>query len=339
MQNKTKQDGFSSNFDKRQNKGMKACNIGLMFMQIVLKSLNLFKNQFMRTFIFALFMGLYSLANAQSYFDSTLTYITLGEGLGSVFWSHKYRMVLDSIVSDTEYYKMEDNLYGVKSSNDCSFKYIKGKIFYQYHGFDKGPQLYYDFNLKEGDTMRLGDVGSSMVFPNSLLTVDSIRQVQFAGKLRKGMYVHVGTLNLPFLWIEHIGSIENGVLYIKHWQMEAYNDLVNLCKSDTLLYWKAHDLIKSDANTCNPVFYKSSIQSSEFHGYKMFPNPFKDEVHFLDWDGHIVDLKIYGINGQVVFDAEVDTNMGLDLSKLAKGFYWVKMSNGQKVSTQMLVKE
>jgi hypothetical protein len=71
----------------------------------------------------------------------------------------------------------------------------------------------------------------------------------------------------------------------------------------------------------------------------MFPNPFKDKVHFLDWDGHIVDLKIYDLNGRVVFDATVDTDLGLDLSKLAKGFYCVKMSNGQKFSAQIVVKE
>jgi hypothetical protein len=121
--------------------------------------------------------------------------------------------------------------------------------------------------------------------------------------------------------------------------METYNELVNLCHADSLWYWKNHEVIKSGANTCNPVFYKSSIQSSEFHGYKMFPNPFKGEVHFLDWDGHVVDLKIYDVNGQIVFDEVVDTDMGLDLSKLAKGFYCVKMSNGKKFSTQILVKE
>jgi hypothetical protein len=176
-----------------------------------------------------------------------------------------------------------------------------------------------------------------MLALNSLMTVDSVRQVFFGGKMRKGLYVHSSFFN--FLWIENIGSVENGVLYIDHMRMEVYNELVNLCKSDTLLYWKNHEVIKFGANTCSPVFYGASIHDNDFHGYKMFPNPFKDNVHFLDWDGHLVNLKIYNVNGQVVFDAEVDTNMGLDLSKLAKGFYWVKMSNGQKVSTQMLVKE
>ena len=293
----------------------------------------------MKAFFLILFFAALNTTEAQTFFDSSYTYITVGQGMGQWYSHHKYRMVLDSIVSDTEYYKMEDDLYGVKSVNDYSFKYINGKVIYQYKGSNRGEMLLYDFNLKEGDTMRIGGIGGSMIFPNSLLTVDSIRQVQFAGKLRKGMYVSVMPMGLRFLWFEHIGSFENGILYSNHIQMEAYNELINLCKSDTLLYWKDSDVIKSDSNTCHPVFYGSSIQDTDFLGFKMFPNPFKDNVHFLDWDGHIVDLKIYNVNGQVVFEAEVDTNMGLDLSKLAKGFYWVKMSNGQKVSTQMLVKE
>jgi hypothetical protein len=293
----------------------------------------------MKALFLFLFFAAFYVVEAQSFFDSSNTYLCIGKGMGRSYSHHKYRMVLDSVVSDTEYYKMEDDLYGVKSANNYSFKTIKGKVFHQYKGSNRGEMLLYDFNLKEGDTTRVGGMGASLVFPNSLLTVDSIRQVQFAGKMRKGMYVHVANMNLHFLWIENIGSFENGVLYTNNVEMETYNELVNLCHEDSLWYWKDHEVIKSGANTCNPVFYGSSIQGSEFHGYKMLPNPFKDEVHFLDWDGHVVDLKIYDVNGRVVFDAIVDTDLGLDLSKLAKGFYCVKMSNGQKFSAQILVKE
>lgn len=293
----------------------------------------------MKAFLLTLFFAAFNLVEAQTFFDSTYTYLCIGDYQdGPMFTHHKYRMILDSVFSDTEYYKMEDDSYGVKSVNDYSFKCINGKAFYQHKNNGKvGIHLLYDFNLKEGDTIRVGGLGSAMLSLNSLMTVDSVRQVFFGGKMRKGFYVHSSFFK--FLWIENIGSVENGVLYIDYMRMEVYNELVNLCKSDTLLYWKYHEVIKSGANTCNPVFYGSSIKDNDFLGYKMFPNPFKDNVHFLDWDGHLVDLKIYNVNGQMVFDAEVDTNMGLDLSTLAKGFYWVKMSNGQKFSTQMLVKE
>jgi len=293
----------------------------------------------MKAFLLTLFLVAMNTAGAQAFFDSANTYLCIGKGMGMSYSHHKYRMVLDSIVNDTEYYKMEDDLYGEKLVNAHSFKYIDGKVLYQYKWSNRGEMLLYDFNLKEGDTTRVGGMGASMIFPNSLLRVDSIRQVQFAGKLRKGMYVSVMPRGFRFLWFEHIGSVENGILYPNQIQMESYIEMVNFCHADSLWYWKNHEVIKSGANTCSPVFYGASIQDNDFLGYKMFPNPFKDNVHFLDWDGHIVDLKIYNVNGQVVFDAEVDTNMGLDLSKLAKGFYWVKMSNGQKVSTQMLVKE
>ena len=292
----------------------------------------------MRVLFLILFFAALNCTEAQTFFDSSNTYLCVGKGMGRSYSHHKYRMILDSIVSDTEYYKMENDYYGVKSSNAYRFKFIKGKVLYHYKGSNRREMLLYDFSLKEGDTTRVGGF-TSMIFPNSLLTVDSIRLVQFGGKIRKGMYVHVANMNWPFLWIENIGSIENGVLYTNRVQMETYNELVNVCHADSLWYWKNHEVIKSGASTCNPVFYGSSIQSSDFHGYKMFPNPFNNEVHFLDWDGHVVDLKIYDVNGQIVFDEVVDTDMGLDLSKLAKGFYCVKMSNGLKFSTQILVKE
>jgi hypothetical protein len=209
----------------------------------------------MKALFLFLFFTAFNLVEAQSFFDSSNTYLCVGKGMGRSYSHHKYRMVLDSVVSDTEYYKMENDYYGVKSSNAYSFKFIKGKVLYHYKGSNRGEMLLYDFSLKEGDTTRVGGF-TSMIFPNSLLTVDSIRLIQFGGKMRKGMYVHVANMHWPFLWIENIGSIENGVLYTNHVQMETYNELVNLCHADSLWYWKDHEVIKSGANTCSPVFLR-----------------------------------------------------------------------------------
>jgi hypothetical protein len=285
---------------------------------------------------------------SQQFFDSGVYYLTIGEGgdPSSWFYDHRYyHMVLDSMSNDTEYYTMwnanrpnTDTGHVFIHANE-QFKVINKRVFISLDGFDKGDFLLYDFNLEEGDSARVNGFGASIIHKNALLIVDSIRNIKLGPFTYKAQYVRVN--GIPFTFVEHIGSIENGVLFFGYREFESFNVMINLCRNDTLLYWKKHDVVKNDWNTCSPVFYSDisglKISSRPF----LFPNPCSGIVQ-IDADKSTNEnlvLEIYGMNGQLLMTLNVANREPVDLRSLSSGIYYVRLLSPDGNHQQVLIME
>ncbi|MGB5943119.1 MAG: T9SS type A sorting domain-containing protein [Leeuwenhoekiella sp.] len=76
---------------------------------------------------------------------------------------------------------------------------------------------------------------------------------------------------------------------------------------------------------------------------KIYPNPAKDRLYFKGLeDGKDLRINIYDVLGKLVIDSNVSNqniSNGLDISKLNRGIYLVKMDDGSQTVTQKLIKE
>jgi hypothetical protein len=275
-----------------------------------------------------------SKVNSQGFFDSSMHYLTISWGatLADGYGHDYYKMQLDSIASDTEYYAIfEYNSYFDRSSGktDKKIKVSGDRIFYEgTHSKQKTPLLIYDFSLKAGDTMRVSNV-VHFYSDTVLYRVDSIGQKTFAGVQYDVQYV---TRLEPFhkshyVFVRHLGSLENGVLHFASSGFEHGSELVNLCRRDTVLYWKRSDVIKEDAHTCHPVFHSgidaNNLASQPF----VFPNPsngrIKVDLRSLKEEGCV--LEIFAMNGQLLKVQNVSDALEFELVGISKGLYVVRL--------------
>ncbi len=294
----------------------------------------------MKKYIWIFLLLCSSRVGAQDYFDSSVHYLTIGHNTAEdpeLYWHSYYHMVLDSVYNDTQYYSMMGN--GIEPFYYYQFKVI-GKRVYQGTGKNYLKNyLLYDFSLKEGDTAWVNGGPTSWL---SLLTVDSIRTIQLGPFTYVAHHVTAGWLQFPFVFIEHIGSLENGVLFYDYHAFEHSSALITLCKSDTLMLWRDHVVIKSGQNTCHPVFYKSSIEQNTLDRKAFaYPNPSNGviQISSIYADEELV-LEIYNMSGQKMLEAmKVMAGQEIDLQYLPKGLYCVHLLTAYGTIQQVLSME
>ena len=81
----------------------------------------------------------------------------------------------------------------------------------------------------------------------------------------------------------------------------------------------------------------SIISTNEF---EIFPNPFSSQITVIINKTNKNKIEILNVLGEIVFSSEIkDNNTIIDLSRLVKGVYFVKINNGQNSRKQKLVKE
>jgi len=96
--------------------------------------------------------------------------------------------------------------------------------------------------------------------------------------------------------------------------------------------------------------FKSSVGINEFEGnavnFNVYPNPAKDVVNvaFNSGDADNYTLRIVGINGQVVFEANYgqlsgDAMKSINVSNLQSGVYFIQLMNEKGISTKKFVRE
>jgi len=73
-------------------------------------------------------------------------------------------------------------------------------------------------------------------------------------------------------------------------------------------------------------------------GISIFPNPAKDKL-FVSGNIENANLKIYNLQGQLILEEVLTNDKIIDISKLALGFYTVKIQNKNDVFIEKLVKE
>lgn len=80
-----------------------------------------------------------------------------------------------------------------------------------------------------------------------------------------------------------------------------------------------------------------AVADEVFPLMKMYPNPVVNTLHISDFEGN---AKLYNVRGQLCLQQTISDDMlAIDVSKLAKGVYFVCLENEGKVTVRKLIKQ
>ncbi len=80
-----------------------------------------------------------------------------------------------------------------------------------------------------------------------------------------------------------------------------------------------------------------AVDDDVFPLMKMYPNPVTHTLHVSNFEGNV---KVYNARGQLCLQQTVSDNMlTIDVSKLAKGVYFVRLENEGEVTVRKLIKQ
>lgn len=73
----------------------------------------------------------------------------------------------------------------------------------------------------------------------------------------------------------------------------------------------------------------------------IYPNPFNDIVNIVFKDNSFNDalLKIYNINGNLIYEKMISSNTAIDLSNFSKGTYCFVTINDKYVTSNLVIKK
>ena len=160
----------------------------------------------------------------------------------------------------------------------------------------------------------------------------SIKQNEIVFK--DGKSINLQVLNNQL--IDIIGEEGNSSDHIKD---KTYRRKASITKPNTRFDTAEWDVL--GANSFDGIGSHSSALStknSAFESFKMFPNPTNgDQVYFRITEA--TTINIYNILGKLVFTSEITKNKNvINLSKLSKGIYLVKIDSDKKSEIKKLVK-
>ncbi|ARV06036.1 hypothetical protein BTO04_04670 [Polaribacter sp. SA4-10] len=153
---------------------------------------------------------------------------------------------------------------------------------------------------------------------------------------------------LNFNGNDPVGLYKNGILIdiigeegnsSDHIQNKTYRRKATISETNTTFNIAEWDIL--DANTFDGIGSHSSTLSTKnvvFESFKMFPNPANgNSVYFSVTED--ATINIYTVLGKTVATSEVTkSNNTIDISKLAKGIYLVKINSGKQFITKKLIK-
>jgi hypothetical protein len=71
--------------------------------------------------------------------------------------------------------------------------------------------------------------------------------------------------------------------------------------------------------------------------FKMYPNPARNNLHIKTNTAVIQQAELTDINGRVVYRTSFSEDMNIDISKISKGFYILKISNPENICIKKLI--
>ena len=194
----------------------------------------------------------------------------------------------------------------------------------------------YKFDLSVGDSINF-DFG----FYSEYIPVVNIDSIQINNQYHKRFHFAEPTGPSAFTvfnekWIEGIGSIHGPLFPLQPelFSTETPDSLTLVCtKSNGNNVWQ-----HKSYNNCiiNIVL---SIDKNELISFKIFPNPFQNEITFICNDLELKELFIYNELGQeVIVNSWNDSNNKIDLRSLKNGIYFLTLKVNNRSETMKLIK-
>lgn len=197
--------------------------------------------------------------------------------------------------------------------------------------------MLYDFNLNEGDSIRM--LNSVSPFPEDLgyFKLDSIRNKPVLENQTANYYYFSNTLAntggfgyLP-VWVEGVGSLSivnapgGDPNYFGVGQLACFWKNGNLYFHDNQMGIDCDSVLKSD-------------EADRPKKISVFPNPVTDELFIKSPD--IIDrLSLFDANGRIIFEGKAKPVFKINTANWPKGVYFIRIYANGRIQTEKILKK
>ena len=246
-----------------------------------------------------------------------------------------YKMIYsDTLISDTLFQKLYscDSDFNINSSSFAGyFKSIGNRVFFG--DSSENMKLMYDYNLAVGDTFRFNSFSNPWEQTSYVVKVVSVDTVSINGENRKRITFE----NFPYdewntsihvVWVEGIGDYNYGLIWdyglILYCAPTGYSSIK--CFSEN------GNSIIGNCNISTNVNFLSSIEND----IEVYPNPFTDILKLDGIDG-IFLIKIFNIQGELVFNEKTYIPTEIYLNNLHDGIYFLEIFGKKNMYYRKLI--
>ncbi|MFW5663590.1 MAG: T9SS type A sorting domain-containing protein [bacterium] len=238
-----------------------------------------------------------------------------------IYWGETNPHYLEICETDTAKYLIIKDWISEPQELGYLFEDTVAKKVYYTDMYDN-EVLLYNFSLVEGDE-----------FQHMLVTmVDSIQLLN--GTYRKRIEFEHGL----YSWIEGIGSIEGGLLW-SDWGMKKH-----IPEAWTLCYYENDSLLfmNDDYETCD-INFLVNIEETSDKSFSpiIYPNPFTKNLSISFENpmySETIEIRIKALDGRVVYNEIIHSDISLNLSFLEKGIYLLLLTNRGITYSSKIVK-
>ena len=184
------------------------------------------------------------------------------------------------------------------------------------------PLLVYDFNLQPGDTLD-GIYTLGGFFVPGQITKSMLITVISKGTIQTGLGLH-RTIRLSdgAYWIEGIGSVD-GFLWDWFSNVSNYSYALECFSRGDSSYYRAsqvaQNVIQSSPLRCE-VFLREDEEPLA-DGLQVYPNPSRGKLNLVPREPQ--EVKLLNAQGQIIWQASINSKTELDLGHLEAGFYFI----------------
>jgi hypothetical protein len=193
-------------------------------------------------------------------------------------------------------------------------------------------KLAYNFNLVKGDTFWLPTL-IVMPWDSVPLRVDSIDNILLGNKIRKRIIFHAA-YSSTVVWVEGIGDITYGLN--ADYGMLFYTLAMGYGTADLDCFT---DNLQTTYGNCYYQSCFSNISVNNFNSsISIYPNPATNELNIEATTTS--KIEIMNLAGLVIINiAAKEKNTTIDISTLAQGIYFVKLSSENGVAVKKFIIE
>ena len=257
-------------------------------------------------------------------------------GIGCGMCTIVYKFGADTLVNDKKYSKL---YYSYNS--DYDFKYTgiivredSNRVYFR--NFNDTTELkLYDFNLNVGDTITTAGIGpcSLGIYYDYFYTIIDVDTIIIENTPLKRLIINDAEfdLNVPFEWIEGIGS--NFGLFSRFCCWDGMSPELFCCSQDGKIIYQS-----KTAQKRNACYIEMGIDDVVTFDINIYPNPTTSNIN-IDIGGSPVSFALYDLSGRMFMQKYLTTNYTLDLSSLSPNIYNIIFFTKHGITNKTIIKQ
>jgi hypothetical protein len=256
-------------------------------------------------------------------------------GIGWGMCTIVYKFGADTLVNDKKYSKL---YYSYNS--DYDFKYTgiivredSNRVYFR--NFNDTTELkLYDFNLNVGDTITTAGIGpcSLGIYYDYFYTIIDVDTIIIDNTPLKRLIINDAEfdLNVPFEWIEGIGS--NFGLFSRFCCWDGMSPELFCCSQDGKIIYQS-----KTAQKRNACYIEMGIEDLSNFNINVYPNPTTSNIN-IDIENNHAFLIMFDMTGKIIQQKHIYNNCVLDLSNYPIGVYTVNLFSERGSISRRIIK-